>query len=457
MNLRRVYRSIVAVGFAVVIARLTQAVCDLVIAKYFGVGADTDAYFLASLIPMHLINVISGSISIAFVPRLIKVEEEEGEASAHRLIENTAALSLFLLAAVGVVTGIAFPLIVPYLTDRLPGGAAVLARNLYWGFLPMLVLSGMTTVWSGILTAKEKFGLPSIVPALSPLLTLVLLPVWPASSRIYALVAGPVIGSLLQLVIIGFALRRRGYGLRPRWSGWSAGSIGELGKDLWPLIGGAAVLTLVSLAPQFMAARLGEGNVSVLAYGQKLTTVLSSIAGAAVATVTQAYFSRLVALKDWEHLRHSLHRISIATVLVLGAVAAVAILGSEPMTRLLFQRGAFTAADTLRVSPVQALYALQIPFAALSLTQYRLVAALGARKALWQIPVGGVLLLIVAAVPLSNLLGVGGLALDVSIFHIVSGLIYWIVLSTALIPRASAEVSSAVVHDLEPQLVSSHD
>jgi len=436
MNLRRVYRAIFAVGIAVIVARLAQIARDLAIAKYFGVSVESDAYFLAILIPMHVVNVVAGSMNVAFVPRMIRVEEEEGEEAAHRLIESSASITLALLLGFGLLAALLFPLAAPHLADHVRGDSANLARNLLWALMPMLVLSGMSTVWSGILTAKEKFALPSIVPVITPVLILLLLPIWPASSRVYALAAGTSVGALLELSVIGIVLKRRGYRLFPRWHGWNE-SVREMGKDLGPLAAGAALLTLVSLLPQFLAAGLAPGSVSVLSYATKVTTVVSSIAGVAVATVTQTYFSRLVAQKEWGTLRSFFNRISLVSLVLLGGVTVLAIFGSEPITRILFQRGEFTAADTLRVSPVQALYAIQIPWAALSLAHYRLAAALGARTLLWVLPSVGVLLLAILAPVLANAWDVRGLALDVSIFHIVSTFAYWWFLSQRIIPRES--------------------
>lgn len=436
MNLKRVYRAIIAVGMAVVVVRLAQMARDLAIAKYFGVSAESDAYFLAVLIPMHLINVVAGSINIALVPRMIKTEEESGEKAAHHLIENSAAMTLALLIAFGLVAGLSFPFFASRLADHVTDASADLARNLLWAMIPMLILSGMATVWSGILTAKERFALPSIVPVITPLLILALLQVWPAETRIYALAAGTSLGALLEVFVIGIALKRRGYRLFPRWHGWSD-SVRELGKDLGPLAGGAALLTLVSLLPQFIATGLQPGSVSVLSYSTKVSTVLASIAGVAVATVTQTYFSKLVAQGRWGELRSSLNRITLLSLALLGLLTVLAIAGSEILTRLLFQRGEFTVLDTKRVSPVQALYAIQIPWAALSLMFYRLAAALGARKVLWMVPTGGVLTLAILAPILAGRWGVGGLALDVSIFHIVSTSAYWWILSQNVIPRES--------------------
>ncbi|MBC8063736.1 MAG: hypothetical protein H7Y17_02825 [Chlorobia bacterium] len=433
MNVKRVYRAIVAVGLAVVVARLAQMIRDLAIAKHFGVSAQADAYFLAVLIPMHLINVVAGSIGVALVPKIIQLEEESAPGESQKLVETVTGITLAALTAFGMIAGLIFPLVAPQLGSLSTSGSAQLASVLLWAMMPMLILSGLATVWSAILTAKEKFALPSIVPVISPFLILLLLPIWPTESKIYALAIGASLGALIEVTILGVALRRRGFRLLPRWYGPEL--VKDLGGLLVPLGSGAAVLTLVSLLPQFIAAGLSPGSVSVLSYSTKATTLISSIAGVAIATVTQTYFSRLIAANDWTTLRHSLNRISFTGLLILSTITVIVVIASVPLTRLLFERGMFTDRDTQLVSPVQALYALQIPCAALSVGLYRLLAALGERRLLWQIPVGGVFILALLAPILAGIMSVRGLALSVSIFHLVSTFAYWYLLSQVLIPR----------------------
>ncbi len=434
MNLRRVYKAVFAVGVAVVLVRLAQVARDLAIAKYFGISPESDAFFLAVLIPMHVVNVISGSISVALVPRVIKAEEERGEKAAHSLIESTAAMTLGLLVTVGLIVAIAFPLFAQSLGANSSEDAS-LTSNLIWILLPMLVLSGMSTLWSGILTAKEKFGLPSVVPAITPVVALITLGFWTNdSNRIYALAVSTSVGTAIELIILKFALRKRGYHLLPRWRGLDA-SVRSLTKDFSQMAVGATLITQVSLLPQFIAVGMGSGSVSVLSYATKVSTVFASIAGVALSTVTQTYFAQLVARSEWPNLQAAIRKISWLALGGLCLVSALTIWGSEFFTTLLFQRGEFTRSDTLKVSPVQAIFAIQIPWAALSLVYYRLAAALGASSLLWQLPLGGVCLLAALCFPLSKQWGVSGLAASVVAFHIVSTTLYWWFLTRKVIPR----------------------
>ena len=83
---------------------------------------------------------------------------------------------------------------------------------------------------------------------------------------------------------------------------------------------------------------------------------------AAIATVVFPLIARHAARADWDKLGDDYHK-GLRLVLVLNIPAAVGLaLLSEPIVRLLFQRGAFNPEDTALMTPVLAVYALGLPF-----------------------------------------------------------------------------------------------
>jgi putative peptidoglycan lipid II flippase len=98
---------------------------------------------------------------------------------------------------------------------------------------------------------------------------------------------------------------------------------------------------------------------------------------------------------------------------------------SEPLTRLLFERGAFTATDTLVTSRVQTLFFLQIPFHVAGMVLVRLLSALGRNFLLMLFGVIMVGTNTVADIILMQFLGVAGIALSTSLVFVVSFLLLY--------------------------------
>src|SRR6185295_16405328 len=96
--------------------------------------------------------------------------------------------------------------------------------------LPMLVLSGVTTTWSAVLNAENRFVLPALVPAVSSLITVVVLLTAGSLWGIFALVGSTVGGAVLEAALLAFGLARAGVPLTPRWHGRGAAVRQVLGQ-----------------------------------------------------------------------------------------------------------------------------------------------------------------------------------------------------------------------------------
>src|SRR5208337_4432599 len=116
------------------------------------------------------------------------------------------------------------------------------------------------------------------------------------------------------------------------------------------------------LVDQSMAAMLPSGSVSALAYAYRFVSVVLALVAGAVSTAVVPHFSRMVAHLDWDGCRSTLRTWVRITALVSVPIAAALIAGSHLLIRLTFQHGAFRPADTAVVTPVLAMYAIQIPF-----------------------------------------------------------------------------------------------
>jgi len=141
-------------------------------------------------------------------------------------------------------------------------------------------------------------------------------------------------------------------------------------------MGGTAIIA------QSMAATLGSGSVSALAYGSKVTTLILGVGSLAVSTAVLPHFSQMVALNNLAGVRHTLVTYSRLILIATLPVTVILIYCSEPLVRLLLQRGAFTEADTQLVSQVQSVYLLQVPLFVLSILFVRVISSLKANHLL---------------------------------------------------------------------------
>jgi putative peptidoglycan lipid II flippase len=416
---RRIFRAAVVIAALTLGVKLAALAKEVTVAASFGTADALDAFLIAFLLPSYLINVVGGSLNAALIPGYIQVRQAEGPAAAQRLFSGAVTFSgVLLLLATGVLAALG-PFVLPLLASGFAPDKLLLTERLFYLLLPLVAVSGLATNWESVLNAGERFGLTAFAPVIVPLTTVATLFAVGAGWGVYALVLGTVGGTVLQLALLGWALRKQGLSLWPRWHGLDPALRRVVGQYL-PMIAGSALISSTLLVDQSVAAMLDPGSVSVLSYGNKLIAPVLSIGTMALGTAVLPYFSSMVAAADWGGLRHTLKTYTWLILLATVPATAALVLLSGPLVEVLFRHGRFTEGDALAVSRVQAMYALQLPFYSLGILFVRLLSALrGNHILMWGTAISFILN-IVLDLALLRVVGIAGIALSTSLVYVAS-------------------------------------
>jgi putative peptidoglycan lipid II flippase len=414
----RILIATIVVGSGTILVKLLALVKELAVAYQFGTKDELDAFLIALTIPSFVLNIIAGSFNSALIPTYIKVREQEGAQAAQKLFAGATVWSMGLLLITTALMLGSMPIYMPMLTNGFNPDKLALTYQLLWTISPMLLLTGIGSIWGAVLNAGEKFALVALTPMITPVITMAFL-FGIQSWGVQNLVAGMVGGQLLEMGIIGFVLRRQGFSLRPRWYGFNS-QLREVAGQYTPAIVGSFLMCSTGLVDRSMAAMLPSGSVASLEYGSRMVTLPIIIASTALSTAVMPYFSKMVASDDWSSIRHSLKRYLILIFVASVPLTGVIVIFSEPIVRVMLQRGSFTAADTQIVAQIQSSFALQIPFYIGCMLVVRLISAM--RKN--QILIVGSAFNLAINIGLNYLfmrwMGVAGIALSTSFVYIFS-------------------------------------
>ena len=401
-----------AVGGLTVVARLTGAAKTVLSARYFGPGNDLDAYLLAFLVPSFFADVLSGALNPALVPVLIEAFETGGSDGvlpvyADALYRSSSALCVLALLLVAIVFSI----------DPARLGIHLAKLNLARGMLavmaPILPLSAVSNVWRSVLNAEMRFGAAAFSPVLTPLTAIAFLYL---ANRwgIIVLAWGSTFGMLAEVIVLALALRRARIPVLPRWTR-AAGAPRGAQRQYGALVASNLAMKGSTLVDQTAAALLGHGSISILNFGTRLTGVLLTIGPAALSTTVLPHFSRMNAGGLRTKLKRALVTYLVAGAAVMAALTAILIWYSEPIVRIAFQRGAFTADDAHRVAFVQSCSLLQAPFAVALMVLSRFVASIKASSILLLVSFMGLGLNAALDYILMRRYGVAGIALSAAV------------------------------------------
>ena len=100
-------KALATVSSMTLVSRILGFVRDTVIARAFGAGVATDAFFVAFKIPNLLRRLFAeGAFAQAFVPILAEYKNRRGDADTRVLVDHVSgllALALFIVTLLGVL------------------------------------------------------------------------------------------------------------------------------------------------------------------------------------------------------------------------------------------------------------------------------------------------------------------------------------------------------------------
>jgi putative peptidoglycan lipid II flippase len=370
-------------GAAMVVAGMTVALKafslfkETVVAASFGTGNAFDAFTIALLVPTSLASILAGSLDAALIPTYIEVRELESAEAADRLYATILLWNVILLVGMTLIMAATVNLWLPLLASGFAPAKLGLARTLVYGSLPIVVLTGFSTIWGALLNAGERFAGVAIAPALQPIAIVLLLGLFLRHWGIYALLAGTLLGLMLETGMKGLLLARKGHTLLPHWHGVTS-AFRKVRAQYATCIAASFIVNGMGMVDQAFASTLGPRSNSSLSYGSKLESLVLSLGATALATAILPALSRMVALKDWQGIRRFLRFYGSVILSVSIPVTLLLIVLSRFLIRVMYQHGSFTAADTTLVAQIQVFYLLRIPFATCHVLVTRTLTALKA-------------------------------------------------------------------------------
>jgi putative peptidoglycan lipid II flippase len=395
-------------------ARFLGAVREMFVARHFGTSDQVDAFVLALAVCTFVFGVVAPPAGGALVPTYVALRDREGPAEAERLFSTTMLASAALFAVTAAVVAAALPILLPILTPQFSPEKRHLTATLTAWLLPGFALSGLTTCWTGVLNAHGRFAAPAAAAAVVPVTAIAALVRFGHAWGISALVVGLVAGYALEAAIVAAVLRARRLRVLPRWWREVRGFRTVLGQYA-PMVAGSLIMGGNPIIDQVMAARLAPGSVAALGYGAKVYSFAAGIATVALSAAIFPHYAALTASRDWDRLSRTIRDWAVLVLVVTVPATIVGVVFSEDLVRLLFQRGAFTAADTLVTARIQAFYMLQAPFHLGSIVLVRFVTASNGNRFLVWVSSLNAVANVIGNYVLSARLGVAGIALSTSL------------------------------------------
>ncbi|HEU0247593.1 MAG TPA: murein biosynthesis integral membrane protein MurJ [Gaiellaceae bacterium] len=364
---RRIARSTAVFSLATAVSRVLGLIREMVSAYYFGVAGAINAFTVAIQIP-NLVRalVADAALSGAFVPVFSELLERGEKQRAWRVASTLFWLTLLVL---GGVTAL-FILLAPFLMRPFgdPGGDFDLAVGLSRVLFPIVVLLGLSGIVVGILNTYDHFALPALAPVAWNLVIIIGLVIGvpridDESGQLYLYAGVVVLGTLVQLLLPIPWLRRLD-GSLTMVIDWRDPAVRRVLALMLPVTLTIGLVNVNFLVDTLFASRLLDPELAPAAIDKafRLYMLPQGIFAVAVTTVLFPMLARLAARGDAAGLRRTLDGGLRQIAFLLVPAGLLSIVLAEPIVRLVYERGEFTAEDTVIVAQCLQAFSLGLVF-----------------------------------------------------------------------------------------------
>lgn len=421
---RRIFQAVAWVGAASVIVKLVAVGKEMAVAGVYGRSDAIEAFFAAVLIPTLLINLISESMSQALVPTFVRVRDLDSTERAQQLFSNALLWMTVFLTAVSALMALTAHLFFPLIAWHFPPAKLELSIRLFYGLLPVVLLTGVATLCTGVLNTFDRFAFPALAPMVNSIAIILGALLLGGRLGIWVMVYATLAGALAHTALVGGMLERHGLCLRLRWYGFSDATR-EVGRQYGPVLLSGIVASGGLVVDQAMAAMLPAGSVSALVYANRFVSVILTLLAGSVSAAVTPYFSEMIAHGNWDECRRTLHTWVRAVLLVSAPVTVALMLGGRLLVRVSLQHGAFGRSDTPVVTQVLIMFAIQVPFFAASRVYYRFLVAFRRTDLIFYCGAINLVLDVILNFLLMRWFGVAGIALATSLWAVSAFLFLW--------------------------------
>ena len=373
-------RSLANIAGIVAVATLLSKVFGLfrqqAIAAAFGAGSVVGAFNYAYVVPgflLILLGGINGPFHSAMVSVLAKRKREEIAPIMESI--TTLVVGILLLVTIALILfaepllRVVGPGLFMSATQQETRELAILQFRI---MAPMAMLAGLIGIGFGALNASDQYWLPSISPLFSSVAVLLglgglaaylgadmLLPKYVVLGSI-VLAATTLAGAVIQWLMQLPAQWRSGLGgFRLRFN-FREPEVQEVLKIMGPATFSSGMMQINVWTDLFFASFLANADaaVSAMGYAGLLVQTPLGLLSNVILVPLLPVFSRLADPDHWGELKLRIRQGLMMSAIAMLPLSALMVVLAVPITRVVYERYAFTAQDSYLTASVLVAYAI---------------------------------------------------------------------------------------------------
>lgn len=422
----RIAKGALRVAFFLFIGKIAGALKEVAVANRYGVSEVTDAYQFTMTMSTWLPATLVGVFSIVLIPSFVKLRHDVTEEQQRFIAQSKGILLL-----IGVVLSALTFFLWPWVLDNAAAGFSpetkALSQKLIYGFAPSVLLILLIGLSMSRLRARERH-INTLLDSLPAIFILLWILASPGDTTVMPLLWGTLIGYFIQAVVLQVLAVRAEPNRR-----WLMPSI-SLSSPYWAavisasgvMLIGQVAMSFVGPLDQMIAAKLGDNANATLGYAARVLSLLIGLGAASVGRAALPVLADIQARGDYAHARTVALKWAML-MLGIGVLLVLILWALSPwLVQILFQRGAFSAENTVAVTSVMRYGLLQLPFYFAVLILVQLMASQNRYTLMASIAVANFVLKALLSFYLAPIMGAEGIMLATSFMYLLSFACYFV-------------------------------
>ena len=352
-------------SIATAASRVAGLAREVVAASYFGISGPMSAFTVAFQVP-NLIRALFADAALqpAFVPIFTEQIERGRVKEAFRMASTMVLLVTMILGAITAFFVLFASFLMPLFAPGFSGETEALMIVLSQIMFPILILLGVTGVVVGVLNSYDRFGAFAISPLFWNLtiitVVVVTVPMFSEEHQIYAYAIGVLAGTLVQLLIPTWDLRHTPFRFTLKVD-FKDPNVRRVLLLMIPVTLSLGLINFNLLINSFFGSLVSDQAPAAIDKAFRIYQLPQGIFSVAIATVLFPTLARFATRGDFDNLRQTLAKGMRQIVFVLLPATAAILVLSEPMIRIVFQRGEFGPDQTQLVATALFWFAFSLP------------------------------------------------------------------------------------------------
>jgi putative peptidoglycan lipid II flippase len=354
------------------LSRIAGLIREIVASSYFATSGAFSAFTIAFQVPNVVRSLFAdAALSAAFVPVFTELLEQGRRKEAFRLASTLFFLILTLLGAITIVFVAGAGVIMPLFTgDTFSAQLVDLTVGLSRVLFPVVLILGLNGLVIGILNAYDHFTIPALSPLIWNFVILACLigsnQILTGDEQLYGYAVGVIAGTAVQFAIALPQLAKLGFKLQVSFH-FRDPQVRQVLRLMLPVTIGLGLINFNLLINSTLGSLVNDDAPRAIDAAFRIYMLPQGMFSVAIATVLFPTLSRFAARKDFDGLRNLVGNGMRQVFLLLIPAAAATLALSTPITRLIYQHGAFGPSSTDLVSTALFWFSFSLPFSGVNL------------------------------------------------------------------------------------------